>query len=475
MTEEKKHLQFEQKNVYKEIDSTGTDEIFEFCEGYKAFLNEGKTERMCAAWGAGYLKDCGFEPYLGNKLEPGKKYYMIYKNKVTVAFVAGKVGLDQGVNIVVSHVDSPRLDLKPHPFYEDNDICLMKTHYYGGVKKYQWTTIPLMLTGVIIRRDGTKVEIRIGDCDDDPIFYISDLLPHLASNQMNRKLREGVKGEELNVLAGTIPFLSADEKKSDKGVNIAGSEVIKNPVKENILKLLNERYDIEEEDLITAELTLVPAFKARDAGLDRSMVAGYGQDDKVCAYTSMKAVGEIENPERTTLCVWADKEEIGSMGTTGMQSDFLVNFLNKLALTGKVSVFDVIENSMCLSADVDAAYDPTYSSVYDIRNSAKLGNGIVLTKYTGAGGKSGSSDAPAEFAGKIRKIFNDAGVIWQMGELGKVDQGGGGTVAQFIANKGIDTIDCGVAVISMHAPYEIVSKADVYMAYKGYKAFMETK
>lgn len=462
MTEEKKSLQFEQKNVYKEAGST--EEIFDFCEGYKTFLNEGKTERMCAKWATAFLRDKGFELYLNNKLEPGKKYYTVYKDKVVVAFVIGKQGLNRGVNIVASHVDSPRLDLKPHTLYEDKDICLMKTHYYGGVKKYQWATIPLMMVGVIVRRDGTKLSIQIGAHPTDPVFYISDLLPHLAADQMNRKLREGIKGEELNVLAGTIP---ATEDSDD--------EKIKNPVKENILKLLNEKYDIEEEDLITAELTLVPAMAARDVGFDRSMIASYGHDDKVCAYTSMKAITDIEVPERTTLCVWADKEEVGSMGTTGMQSDFLINFLNRLALASRVSVFDLIDNSMCLSADVDAAFDPTFPGAYDVRNSVKLGEGIVLTKYTGARGKSGSSHASAEFAGRVRKIFNDAGVIWQMGELGKVDQGGGGTVAQFIANKGIDTIDCGVPVISMHAPYELVSKADVYMAYRGYKAFMESR
>ncbi len=450
-------LEYEAKNVYKE--TADREKINTFCEGYKSFLDNCKTERLCAKEAQKKLEEAGFARYDGEKLKPGNKYYMVYKNKVTIAFVAGRQGLEKGINIIVSHVDSPRLDLKPHPLYEDSDICFLKTHYYGGVKKYQWTAIPLMLTGVIINGAGEKINVSIGDSDEDPVFYISDLLPHLASEQMDRKLREGVKGEELNAFAGTVP---ADDTEKDA-------------VKHQVLMLLNEKYDIAEEDLISAELTLVPALKARDSGFDRSIVVAYGQDDKVCAYTSMKALADIKVPEKTALCIWADKEEIGSMGVTGMQADFFKNFLGRLAETNNVNIYDVIDNSMCLSADVDAAFDPTYKDAYDANNSAKLGCGIVLTKYTGARGKSGTSDAPAEMVGKIRRIFNDNGVIWQMGELGKVDKGGGGTVAQFIANRGIDTIDCGVAVISMHAPYEAVSKADVYMAYRGYSAFYNAK
>ena len=339
---------------------------------------------------------------------------------------------------------------------------MIKTHYYGGVKKYQWTTVPLMLTGVIVKGNGEKVEVSIGGRDEDPVFYISDLLPHLASSQMDRKLKDGIKGEELNVIAGTVPYISDGEE-------------IQKPVKENILHILNEMYGIIEEDLLTAELTFVPALRARDTGFDRSMVAAYGQDDKVCAYTSMKALEDIENPEKTCICIWADKEEIGSMGVTGMQSDFLVNFLGRMAESENVSLYDVLDNSVCLSADVDAAFDPTYRQVYDQNNSARLGGGIILTKYTGARGKSGTSDAACETAARVRKIFNDNGVVWQIGELGKVDEGGGGTVAQFIANRGIDTIDCGVGVISMHAPYEVTAKSDVYMAYRGYRAFFEAE
>lgn len=454
-------LNFKNKNVYKEkVDKA---EINEFSEGYKKFMNKCRTERQCADEAKIWLSECGFEEYEGKKLVPGKKYYFTYRNKVTFAIIAGEESLDKGVNLIISHVDSPRLDLKPHPLYEESDICLFKTHYYGGVKKYQWTTIPLMLTGVVIKGDGTSVNIEIGNKENDPVFYVTDLLPHLAASQMDRKLREGIKGEELNVLAGTIPA-EADEDK-DK---------ISTPVKENILKLLNETYGIVEEDLITAELTFVPALNARDTGFDRSLVAAYGQDDKVCAYTSMKAITDVENPKKTCICLWADKEEIGSMGITGMQSDMLRNMLERLAMANEVNIFDVLDNSVCLSADVDAAYDPTFKQVYDSNNSAKLGCGIVLTKYTGARGKSGTSDASAETAAKIRRIFNDNGVIWQMGELGKVDVGGGGTVAQFVANKGIETIDCGVAVISMHSPYEVTSKADIYMAYRGYKAFFES-
>ena len=456
-------LQYKAKNVYRE--GTDINEINALCEEYKGFLDKGKTERQCASYGVEWLAANGFEEYMNEPLTAGKKYYKILKNKVTVALIAGKKGLEEGINIVASHVDSPRLDLKPNAIYEDSDICMIKTHYYGGVKKYQWTTVPLMLTGVVVKGDGTVVDVNIGDNDEDPIFYISDLLPHLAAQQMERKLREGVKGEELNILGATIPFMSEDEEDSE----------VPKTAKENLLRLLNEKYDITEEELITAELTFVPALKARDTGLDRSMVAAYGQDDKVCAFTSMKALVDAEAPEKTCLCIWADKEEIGSMGVTGMQSDFLINFIGRLAQANGANIYDILDNSMCLSADVDAAYDPTYKSVYDQNNSAKLGEGLVLTKYTGARGKSGSSDASAEFASKIRNIFNEAGVIWQMGELGKVDAGGGGTVAQFIANKGIDTIDCGVGVISMHAPYELTSKADVYMAYRGYKAFYEAE
>lgn len=456
-------LQYKAKNVYRE--GTDINEINGLCEEYKGFLDKGKTERQCAAYGVNWLSENGFEEYANEPLVVGKKYYKILKNKVTIAVIAGKKGLEEGINIVASHVDSPRLDLKPNAIYEDSDICMIKTHYYGGVKKYQWTTVPLMLTGVVVKADGTVVEVNIGDNEEDPIFYISDLLPHLAAQQMERKLREGVKGEELNILGATIPFMSENEEDAE----------VPKTAKENLLRLLNEKYDITEEELITAELTFVPALKARDTGLDRSMVAAYGQDDKVCAFTSMKALVDADAPEKTCLCIWADKEEIGSMGVTGMQSDFLINFIGRLAQTNGANIYDILDNSMCLSADVDAAYDPTYKSVYDQNNSAKLGEGLVLTKYTGARGKSGSSDASAEFASKIRNIFNEAGVIWQMGELGKVDAGGGGTVAQFIANKGIDTIDCGVGVISMHAPYELTSKADVYMAYRGYKAFYEAE
>lgn len=453
-------VQYTNKSVY-DTDAP-VEDINSLAEEYKTFLNSCKTERQSAEVGAKFLEKCGFKKYENEKLKAGHKYYIVYKNKVILAFIAGKRPLGEGVNLIASHVDSPRLDLKPHPVYEDTDICLLKTHYYGGVKKYQWTTVPLMLTGVVIKQDGTKIRVNIGDKESDPIMYVSDLLPHLAADQMERKLREGVKGEELNVMAGIIPY------------NGDGEEV-KKPVKENILRILYDRYGIVEEDLITAELTLVPALSARDAGLDGSMIAAYGQDDKVCAYTSLRAITDVSNPEKTCICMWADKEEIGSMGVTGMQSDMFINFLHRLADINKANIYDILDNSLCLSADVDAGYDPTYKNVYDVNNSAKIGHGIVLTKYTGARGKSGTSDASAETAAKVRKIFNDNGVVWQMGELGKVDKGGGGTVAQFIANKGIDTIDCGVAVISMHAPYEITAKADVYMAYRGYKAFYESK
>lgn len=455
----KKEKIFSMKDVREsEAGRYSMDEIFGFCEDYRMFLNSAKTERMCASWAEKYLEDKGFRKYRNEKLVPGDKYYFIYKNKVTVAFTAGETGLENGVNILAAHVDSPRLDLKPHPLYEDSDICFMKTHYYGGIKKYQWASVPLMLTGVVVRRDGSSVNVEIGGEPSDPVLYISDLLIHLAREQMKRSLGEGIKGEELNVISGTVPFKGED---------------IKDPVKENVLRILNEKYDIDEEDLFTAELTLVPALEARDAGLDRSMIAAYGHDDKVCAYTSLRALTDVSAPLKTSVCVWADKEEIGSMGVTGLQSDILINFLNRLAGIHGVSVYDIIDNSACLSADVDGAYDPIYQDAYDAANSSELGGGIVISKYTGGGGKYDASDASAEFAGKIRKIFNDAGIIWQISDMGKIDQGGGGTVSQFVANRGIDTLDCGVPVISMHAPYELVSKADVYMAYRAYRAFLE--
>ena len=373
----------------------------------------------------------------------------------------GKKPVSEGISILGSHIDAPRLDLKQNPLYEDTELAFFKTHYYGGIKKYQWLTIPLAIHGVVVKGDGTSVEIVIGEDEDDPVFNITDLLPHLAREQMQKKMSEAVTGEGLNVLLGSMPY------KDDK---------VKEKVKLSILSILNKRYGIMEEDFQSAELEIVPAQKARDVGFDKSMVGGYGQDDRVCAYPALRALLDTEAPERTVVCLLTDKEEIGSMGNTGAKSSLLVDFVaNIIALTedaySDLKLRSCFSRSKMLSADVNAAVDPNYESVYEKRNATYLGHGIVLQKYTGARGKYDSSDASAEFFGEIRKLFNDNGIMWQTGELGKVDEGGGGTIAQFAANLGIDVLDCGIAVLSMHSPFEITSKIDIYMTYNAYKVF----
>ena len=394
------------------------------------------------------------------RLNPGDKVYYINKNKSVYAAIIGKQKVEDGLNIVGAHIDSPRLDLKPNPLYEEGGFAYFKTHYYGGIKKYQWTTIPLAIHGVVIKTNGEKVTINIGEDEEDPIFTITDLLPHLAQEQMERKLKEGVKGEDLNLLIGSRPYNDKD---------------IEEKVKLNILNILNKKYGIVEEDFLSAELELVPAFKARSLGFDSSMVAGYGQDDRVCAYTAIRGLLDTKSPEKTAVMILSDKEEIGSVGNTGMESlifdYFISEILNKTGENKPDLIRKVFCNSRMLSSDVDAGYDPIYASVSDTKNAGYLGKGIAVVKYTGARGKSGASDANAEFVAEIRKMLNDNNISYQLTELGKVDVGGGGTIAYILANKGVDVIDCGVPVLSMHAPYEVTSKYDIYCAYETYRAF----
>lgn len=430
-----------------------------FCEGYKAFLDKAKTEREACAEAVKLAKEAGFtayEPHADYK--PGDKFYFVNRGKSIILTVMGEEPLSEGIRLAAAHIDSPRLDLKQHPLYEDNELALFKTHYYGGIKKYQWTAVPMALHGVIVKADGTSVTVNIGEDAGDPVFCVTDLLIHLANDQMKRTLAEGIKGEELNLLVGSRPF--KDDKVSKK-------------VKLNVMAILNEKYGITEHDFVSAELEIVPAFKASDLGFDRSMVGGYGQDDRVCSYTALMAILGCDNPKHTCMTILTDKEETGSDGNTGLNSSYLPYFIDDLAAMQGLKGHSVISRSLCLSADVNAAVDPTFSDVTEPRNASKINYGVVVTKYTGARGKSGTSDASAEFVGRIRKMMDDGEVIWQTGELGKVDAGGGGTVAQYIANLDMDVIDVGVPVLSMHAPFEVTSKLDTYMAYKAFSVFFE--
>ncbi len=431
----------------------------EFCVGYKCFLDDAKTEREAVKEAVRLAKENGFLEFdFSKKLKPGDKVYKVNRDKAVLLAVIGTDDISKGVRISAAHIDSPRIDLKQNPLYEDGELALFKTHYYGGIKKYQWTTVPLSLHGVVFLKTGEKVNIVIGECEDDPVFCITDLLPHLAQAQMKRTASEIVKGEELNILIGSRPF--KDDKESEK-------------VKLNIIKLLNEKYGIEEDDFISAELEAVPAYKARDIGFDRSMIGAYGQDDRVCAYTALKAILDIENPKRTAITVLTDKEETGSDGNTGLNSAYLSYFISDLAENLGGVPRHVISASECLSADVNAAVDPTFPDVTEIKNASKINYGVVVTKFTGSRGKAGTSDASAEYVFRVRELLDRNSVVWQTGELGKVDLGGGGTVAQYIANLNIDVIDVGVPILSMHAPFEIASKVDTYMAYKSFKVFFE--
>ena len=461
-TEKLKDFLFNTKKCgWETLADSVKNDVIRFSDEYIHFLNRSKTEREATSFITEILEKNGFVNIKDKMiLVPGDKVYYVNREKSVYAAIMGNKPIEAGLNIIGSHIDSPRLDLKPNPLYEDNGFAYFKTHYYGGVKKYQWTTIPLSIHGVIVKANGEKVTINIGEDESDPIFTITDLLPHLAQEQMEKKLKDGIAGEDLNLLIGSIPI--GDEKTTER-------------IKLNVLKILNDKYGITEKDFVSSELELVPAFKARSLGFDRSMVAGYGQDDKICAYTSLRALLDTVTPAKTAVCIFADKEEIGSMGNTGMESHVFDTFISELlnkTNTNRPNLLDkVFCNSKMLSADVDAGLDPIYASVSEKNNAAFLGMGVGLNKYTGARGKSGASDANAEFVAQIRNIFESNNIAYQVSELGKVDTGGGGTIAYILANKGVDVIDCGVPVLSMHAPYEVTSKFDVYEAYRAYAAF----
>ena len=430
-----------------------------YCEDYKRFLDDGKTERECAAEAVRLAEQAGFRAYgRGEALQPGDKIYRINRGKSVFLAVIGSEGLAHGVQIGGAHIDAPRLDLKPSPLYEDSELAYLKTHYYGGIRKYQWVAVPLELHGVVALKSGEVVEVCIGRDAGDPRLVIEDLLPHLGAEQSKKPLGEAIPAESLNILVGSRPL----------------SDVEKDAVKVNVLSILHEKYGITEEDFISAELCAVPAYQATDIGLDRSMIGAYGQDDRVCAYAALRAILDIDRPKKTAVCLLVDKEEIGSMGVSGMQSAAFDTFIADLcASCGGVDREICYERSFCLSADVTAAYDPNFSEAYEKRNSARLNYGVALCKYTGARGKSGASDASAEVVARARRMLDDAGALWQMAELGKVDYGGGGTIAQYMANRNIDTLDAGVPVLAMHAPFKTVSKLDCYMTYKAMRALYE--
>lgn len=445
-------LFYEQKNGYDLIDAEEAKLAYAYCEGYKQFLNVARTEREAVREAIAMAEEAGFVPYeYGMTLQPGAKVYCSNRGKALMLAVMGREPLSEGCVIAGAHVDSPRLDLKQIPLYEDTEMAYFKTHYYGGIKKYQWVTIPLELHGVVALKNGDLIDVVIGRDPDDPQFVITDLLPHLGADQMKKTLAEGITGEGLNLLIGSVPYADAG----------------KNRVKLAILSLLYDDYGITEEDFLSAELTAVPAFEARDIGLDRSMIGAYGHDDRVCAYAELRAIFDVDVPERTAVCLLADKEEIGSEGVTGMKSRAFESFMADLCEQQDVPLRRCFEKSFCLSADVCNAFDPNFPEVSEKRNEAKINYGMGICKYTGARGKSGTSDASAEVVAHLRRLFAENGVVWQLVALGKVDQGGGGTIAKFMAERNIDTIDAGVPVLSMHAPFETVSKFDCWMTYKG--------
>lgn len=457
----KETLLMEPENIGLRMSDEEIAQANQFCEGYKAFLDQAKTEREAVRYTIEKLRAAGYTEFdPAKQYVAGDKLYLSNRGRALLYCTVGTRPLQEGVRILASHVDSPRIDLKPRPLYEEAQLAMFKTHYYGGVRKYQWVATPLALHGVIVKKDGTSLEICIGEKDDDAVFCINDLLPHLAQEQNKRTLAEGIKGEELNVLVGALPF--RDDEVTEK-------------IKLNIMRLLNEAYGIVEADFLSADLCLVPAGKARDVGFDRSMVGAYGHDDRVCAYTSIQATLDTSAPECTWINILADKEETGSSGNTGLQSRFLEHFVQDLAKPHGVEGRTVLGNSECLSADVTAAFDPTFPDVAEKRNTTYLGYGAGIMKYTGSRGKSGTSEATAEFMGRIRRLLDQNNVVWQTGELGKVDHGGGGTVAQYVAKLGVDVVDIGVPVLSMHSPFEIVSKCDVYSAYRAFRAFIEDK
>lgn len=459
------------ENAWEKYTKTQLEEVDALSRAYRAFLNHGKTERECVKQIVERAKEAGYKELSelikeGKICKPGDKVYAVNMEKAVILFQVGSEPLENGMNILGAHIDSPRLDVKQNPLYEDGDFAFLDTHYYGGIKKYQWVTIPLAIHGVVVKKNGEKVVINIGEKEDDPVFFISDLLVHLAAEQLEKKASKVIEGEALDIIIGNRPLQDVkDDEKKEK-------------VQAFTLKLLKEQYEIEEKDFLSAELEIVPAGEAREAGLDRSMVLGYGQDDRVCAFSSLEAILEVQDLKRTGCCILVDKEEIGSVGATGMQSRFFENAVAELLALTTGAYNDLIlrrclANSRMLSSDVSSAFDPTYAASFDKKNVAYLGHGMVFNKFTGARGKSGSNDANAEYLGFIRKVMDDAGVTFQTAELGKVDLGGGGTIAYILSLYGMNVIDCGVPVLNMHAPHEATSKADLYEAKCGYKAFLE--
>ena len=455
----RKKLLYQKKNGYDRLASGEEVAMERYCEDYKKFLNACKTERECVDQTVALARKAGFRPFeRGMAVQPGDKFYRVNRGKAVMLAVIGQKPLDAGVNIGASHMDSPRLDLKQNPLYESGELAYFKTHYYGGIWKYQWVTIPLELHGVVALKDGRQIPVAIGGSETDPLFTISDLLPHLGGEQSKKPLGSAIAAESLNILVGSRPL--ADDEGDDR-------------VKIAVLEMLHQQYGITEEDFISAELCAVPAFAARDLGFDRSLIGAYGHDDRVCGYAALAALLELDIPERTAVCMLADKEEIGSEGVSGMKSAAFDTFMADLCQAQGVSLRACFEKSFCLSADVAAAYDPNYEEAFEKRNSAFVNYGVALCKYTGARGKSGASDASAELVAKVRRVLDEANVAWQMCEMGKVDFGGGGTVAMFMAQRNIDTLDAGVPLLSMHAPYETAGKLDCYMTYKGMKAVYE--
>ncbi len=458
-------MKYKTKNGWDVISAEERERVETFCAGYKSYMDFGKTERKATVAAIEIAKGCGFKPIEEfATLKAGDKVYFNNRGKGAVFAIIGSQPMQQGVNIIGSHIDSPRLDLKPVPLFEDSDIAYFKTQYYGGIKKYQWTCIPLAIHGTIVKGNGEIVEMTVGEEDTDPVFCVTDLLPHLAKDQMQKKVDEAISGESLNIILATQ--LAKEKEADEKGTAF-----------QFMLNLFKEKYDIEEEDFLSAEIELVPAGKSRDYAFDRSLVGAYGHDDRVCAYTSLMALMELEKPERTSVVMLVDKEEIGSVGVTGMKSTYYINSIVKMykLVNGFVDICErneMLSNSICISADVTAALDPLYKEVAELRNAPRLGHGICVSKYGGSRGKGGSSDASAELVGLIRRIFNDNSVTWQIGELGKVDQGGGGTIAGYVTDHDVPTIDIGVPLLCMHAPLELASKVDIYNAYKGYKAFL---
>lgn len=454
----------ENKNGWETVTEAEKQSIFAFCEGYKDFIDNAKTERQAVKSAVEIAKKHGFvDVNTKESLVPGDKVYFVNREKSVYLSVVGKEDITNGINFIIAHLDAPRIDIKANPLYEASDLALLKTHYYGGLRKYQWITIPLSLIGVVYKKDGTRVDINIGESDNDPVFYISDLAPHLAKDQVQKKMSECIEGENLNIILGSM----TKKREKDK-------------FKSSVIEILNEKYGICEADFCSAELEVVPSSKARDVGIDRSLIGAYAHDDRVCSYTALMAMCETENPEKTIACVLVDKEEIGSMGNTGMKGAAFEYITATLISKCKSDYNEYMKmtlfrNSVCLSGDVTTAFDPNFPEVNDSLNAAYLGHGVSISKYTGSRGKYDTSDANAEFVSKIRKCFDDNNVMWQMTELGKVDQGGGGTIAQYVANLDVEVLDCGTPLLSMHAPVEIASKYDIYMTFKAYKAFYGLK